>query len=81
MADARLLAKRRMPKIIFDYVDGAAGSEYGYELNNTMLDRIRLQPRVLVNVENRKLNKTLFNRQWGLPLIWLAVLKHQDTIP
>jgi len=67
IADVRSLAKRRVPNIMFDYVDGAAGSEYACELNSTVLDRIRLQPRVLVNVENRKLNKTLFEREWALP--------------
>jgi L-lactate dehydrogenase (cytochrome) len=65
--DARALAKRRMPKMMFDFVDGAAGNEYACEQNQTMLDQIRLQPRVLVNVENRSLKKTLLGREWNLP--------------
>jgi len=32
-----------------------------------MLERIRLLPRVLVNVENRRLGKSLFGREWDLP--------------
>lgn len=67
VADARTAAKRRIPKIFFDYVDGAAGSEYACEQNSLLLDRIRLQPRVLVNVENRRLNKSLLDRHWELP--------------
>jgi len=67
VADARMAAKRRMPKIFFDYVDGAAGSEYASAQNSAMLDRIRLQPRVLVNVENRRLNKSFLDRHWELP--------------
>jgi L-lactate dehydrogenase (cytochrome) len=67
VADARAAAKRRMPKIFFDYVDGAAGSEYACEQNSLLLDRIRLQPRVLVNVENRRLNKSLLDHHWELP--------------
>ena len=63
VADARSLAKRRMPKIIFDYVDGAAGNEYACELNSKVLDCVRLLPRVLVNVDGRKLSKTLFDRE------------------
>ncbi len=56
-----------MPKIIFDYVDGAAGSEYACELNTKLLDCVRMLPRVLVNVDDRKLSKTMFDREWGLP--------------
>lgn len=67
VADARMAAKRRMPKIIFDYIDGAAGSEYACEQNSVQLDRIRLLPRVLVNVDNRRYNKTLMDKQWGFP--------------
>ena len=68
IADARSAAKRRVPKIMFDYVDGAAGSEYGCEQNSRMLERIRLLPRVLVNVENRNLKKTLLGHEWDLPI-------------
>ncbi len=67
VADARALAKRRMPKMMFDYVDGAAGSEYTNAQNQLMLDQIRLLPRVLVNVENRNLKKRLLGREWDLP--------------
>ena len=56
-----------MPKIMFDYIDGAAGAEYTCEQNNAQLDKIRLLPRVLVNTENRNLGKTLFGRNWSQP--------------
>ena len=67
VSDARRVAKRRVPKIFFDYVDGSAGSEYACEQNCSQLDRIRLQPRVLVNVEERRMNKTFLGREWQLP--------------
>ena len=67
VADARSAAKWRMPKMIFDYVDGAAGSEFSCEQNSSVLDRMRLLPRVLINVEGRRLDKSLFGREWGLP--------------
>jgi isopentenyl diphosphate isomerase/L-lactate dehydrogenase-like FMN-dependent dehydrogenase len=67
IADARSAAKWRMPKIIFDYVDGAAGSEFSCEQNSSILDRMRLLPRVLINVEGRRLAKSLFGREWDLP--------------
>ena len=65
--DARAMAKRRLPAIIFDYIDGAAGSEIAAALNRQRLERIRLQPRVLINVENRNLKKTCLGREWDRP--------------
>ncbi|NKB76720.1 MAG: alpha-hydroxy-acid oxidizing protein [Gammaproteobacteria bacterium] len=67
VSDARLAAKKRMPKIMFDYIDGAAGDEYTCEQNTSVLDRIRLQPRVFINVENRSLKKNFLEQQWDLP--------------
>jgi L-lactate dehydrogenase (cytochrome) len=67
LADARSLAKWRMPKMMFDYIDGSAGNEIACDLNCSALQQIRLLPRVLVNTENRSLGKTLFERRWALP--------------
>ena len=57
--DARNLAKKRMPKLMFDFVDGASGDEKLCEINSTALDQIRLEPKVLRNVENRILKKKI----------------------
>lgn len=65
--DARTAAKQRLPAIIFDYIDGAAGNEIAAGLNREQLERIRLQPRVLLNVENRNLKKTCLGREWDRP--------------
>ncbi len=65
--DARCYARNRMPKMLFDYVDGAAGTESANRLNCQRLADIRLQPRVLVNVDQRRLCKTFLGREWGLP--------------
>ena len=43
--------------MFFDFVDGAAGDEKLCELNSTALDQIRLEPKVLRNVEKRNLSK------------------------
>jgi L-lactate dehydrogenase (cytochrome) len=67
VADARVQARRRMPRMMFDYVDGAAGNESASRLNCQVLDAIRLLPRVLVNVEERSLTKSFLDREWGLP--------------
>lgn len=65
--DARELARRRMPRLIFDFIDGAAGTEGGLALNQAALAALRLMPRVLVDVTRQELGKTLFGRDWDLP--------------
>lgn len=65
--DARAAARRKLPRLIFDFIDGAAGSERAKQLNQEALDQIRMQPRVLVNVEQRSLNKSFLGHQWDLP--------------
>ncbi len=67
LSDARRLARRRLPKMTFDYVDGSAGEELACRLNVDALEALRLLPRVFVNVENRKLGKTLFDIAYDLP--------------
>ena len=67
LEDARKLAKKRLPKMFFDFVDGAAGDEKLCELNSTALDQIRLEPKVLRNVEKRNLSKEFLNIKYDLP--------------
>eukprot|EP00976_Prorocentrum_cordatum_P051482 1039716-Prorocentrum_minimum.AAC.1 len=42
-ADARAMAKHRLPWMVFDYIDGAAGDGVGEHLNREALQAIRLQ--------------------------------------
>ncbi len=67
LSDARRLARRRLPKMTFDYVDGSAGEELACRLNVDALEALRLLPRVFVNVEKRTLGKTLFDVAYDLP--------------
>ena len=67
LEDARKLAKKRLPKMSFDFVDGASGDEKLCELNSTALDQIRLEPKVLRNVEKRNLSKEFLNIKYDLP--------------
>ncbi|MFK7940933.1 MAG: alpha-hydroxy acid oxidase [Roseovarius sp.] len=61
-ADARRLARRRLPWMVFDYIDGAAGAETGAARNRSALDAITLRPRVLCDVSQRNLGTTLFDK-------------------
>ena len=65
--DARTLAKKRLPKLVFDFVDGGSGDEKLSEINSIALDQIRLEPKVLQNIENRKLKKKFLNFDFNLP--------------
>ncbi len=67
LEDARKLAKKRLPKMFFDFVDGASGDEKLCELNSSALDQIRLEPKVLRNVERRNLSKEFFKIKYDLP--------------
>lgn len=66
-ADARALAARRLPRLVFDFIDGAAGSELAPERNCKALSDVLLQPRVLGNVAQRSLAKTILGHNFDLP--------------
>lgn len=57
--DARRLARRRLPWMVFDYIDGAAGRETGAARTRAALDAITLRPRILRDVSQRSLATTL----------------------
>ena len=67
LEDFRTEARSRLPQVMFDFIDGAAGSEYAASKNIETLDRIRMLPRVLVNVAERSLKKKFLRKDWGLP--------------
>ncbi|WP_170783299.1 alpha-hydroxy acid oxidase [Ruegeria lacuscaerulensis] len=60
--DARRLARRRLPWMVFDYIDGAAGTGQGAIRNRAALDAMTLCPRVLRDVSERTLETRLFGK-------------------
>ncbi|ATF19179.1 (S)-mandelate dehydrogenase MdlB [Phaeobacter gallaeciensis] len=65
--DARRLARRRLPWMVFDYIDGAAGQETGAARNRAALDAITLQPRILRDVSQRSLATRIFGAEADRP--------------
>ena len=65
--DAIRLSKKRLPKLVFDFIDGASGDDKLAEINSTALDQIRLEPKVFRNVENRNLSKKIFDFNFDYP--------------
>ena len=66
-ADARQLAKRRLPWMIFDYIDGAAGSEVGADRGRLALDAVTLRPKILRDVSVRDTSVDLFGKRAAVP--------------
>jgi (S)-mandelate dehydrogenase len=67
MSDARRLAHKRLPRMIFNYVDGAASDEKAAQLNVGRLGEMRLMPRVLRDVGARRLTGQILGMDVGLP--------------
>ena len=44
--DARRHARKRLPRMMFDFIDGSSGDETLCGLNSAAIDEIRLMPRV-----------------------------------
>lgn len=66
-SDARRLARKRLPWMIFDYIDGSAGEETGAMRNRAAMDAATLRPRILQNVSERLLSTTLFGKSTQRP--------------
>lgn len=65
--ELRERAARRIPRVVFDFLDGGAGHETGLKRNKDALDRLALLPRALVDVDAIDTSRTLFGRKWALP--------------
>ena len=65
--DARRLARRRMPRMMYDFVAGATGRELAARRNRAAFDNIRLLPRVLNDTKTRVLTQSILGEVKGLP--------------
>ena len=67
--DVRLLAKKRLPKMAFDYIDGGADAEITLRANVADLAQVTLRPRSLVDVSAPSLTTTVVGETLPLPLL------------
>ncbi|HKP78165.1 MAG TPA: alpha-hydroxy acid oxidase, partial [Phenylobacterium sp.] len=65
----RALAKRRLPRPVFDFMDGAADEEVTLRRNREDLDATQLAPRVMRDVSRRDLRTEVLGTSVDLPLI------------
>src|SRR4051812_8930391 len=66
--DLRRLAKRRIPRAIFDFFDGGAEDETTLRENRAAFERIRLLPKVLVDVSAVSMKTEILGKTASLPL-------------
>ncbi len=65
--DLHRMAKRKLPKIIFDYIEGGVEDERGLARNEAAFHRHRLLPRYLVDVSKRDQSATVFGHTYSSP--------------
>jgi L-lactate dehydrogenase (cytochrome) len=66
--DFRKSAKKRLPKLLFEYIDGAASDGSGEADNRKIIRQLRLNTKALINVEKRSLNHKIFRIPSKLPI-------------
>ena len=65
--DLHRMAKRRLPKIAFDFIEGGLEDERGLEGNTSAFHQHQLLPRYLVDVSKRDQTATLFGHTYASP--------------
>lgn len=68
LEDLTGLARRRLPRMVFDFVDGGVDGERGLRRNREAFEAWELLPRLLRGVERRTLSTTLFDEACALPV-------------
>jgi isopentenyl diphosphate isomerase/L-lactate dehydrogenase-like FMN-dependent dehydrogenase len=66
--DLREIAKRRLPKWLFEFVDRGTEDEIALRNNREAFSRIQLRPRMLVDVSGRKLDTTIYGKEHKMPI-------------
>jgi L-lactate dehydrogenase (cytochrome) len=69
VADLRAIARRRLPRGVFDYIDGGAEDEYTLDENTAAFRRIGFRPRVFRDVSKVDPSTTLLGRKLPFPLV------------
>src|SRR5689334_24746197 len=65
--DLHRMAKRKLPRIIFDYIEGGVEDAHGTARNEAAFHKHRLLPRYLVDVSKRDQSTTVFGRTYSSP--------------
>jgi len=82
IADLKEAARRRVPKMFFDYADSGSWTESTYRANEDDFAKIKLRQRVLVDMTNRSLESTMIGEKVSMPVALaptgLTGMQHAD---
>jgi len=82
IADLKKMARRRVPKMFFDYADSGSYTQGTYRANEEDFRKIKLRQRVLVDMTNRSLETTMVGRTVSMPVALaptgLTGMQHAD---
>jgi L-lactate dehydrogenase (cytochrome) len=73
VADLRRLAKRRLPRVAFDYIDGGADGEVTLRENCRVFDDVALRPRSAVVTKGARLGTRVLGMDVSLPVLLAPV--------
>ena len=80
--DLRVLAKKRVPRMFYDYADSGSWTESTYRANEADFQRIKFRQRVAVNMENRSTRSTMIGTDVAMPVAiaptGLTGMQHAD---
>lgn len=80
--DLRILARKRVPRMFYDYADSGSWTESTYRANNDDFQKIKLRQRVAVNMENRSTVTTMIGQKVAMPVAiaptGLTGMQHAD---
>lgn len=65
--DLKRMARRRLPKIMFDFIEGGVEDEVGLRTNANAFRDLRIVPRYYVDTSKREQRATLFGRSYASP--------------
>jgi L-lactate dehydrogenase (cytochrome) len=71
--DLRQAAKRRLPRVVFDYIDGGAEAEQTLRANGRAFEEVTLRPRCAVATPACDLRTTVIGTSLSMPLILAPV--------
>lgn len=73
ISDYRELARRRLPRVMFDYVDGGSFDENTLQANRADLQKLTLKQKVLRDVSALDTATTLFGQKLAMPIVLAPV--------
>jgi L-lactate dehydrogenase (cytochrome) len=80
--DLRVLAKRRVPRMFYDYADSGGWTESTYRANEADFQSIKLRQRVAVDMSDRTLASTMIGTPVAMPLaiapVGMTGMQHAD---